>query len=102
VAACAWLRFREETSDRSTVTVDLAEEGARFSSLSPVRVGAPLLLHIQCDTSGAALECKGKVIWSRLNANGLYHFGVRFVDLCAEERQRLSRAVCRDSQSMAV
>jgi len=29
------------------------------------------------------------VCWSQLMSNGLHYFGVRFVDLCDEERQRL-------------
>jgi uncharacterized cupin superfamily protein len=32
------------------------------------------------------IECKGKVCWTALSANGLHHFGVRFVDLSPGER----------------
>jgi len=87
--ACAWLRFQNENALWGTMCVDLAREGARFSALRPVTRGSMVLLQLQLRSNAPAMECKSRVCWSRLMPDGLYSFGVRFLDLTEDELERL-------------
>ncbi len=93
LAACAWLRFPGDNELRGFVSVDLSREGARFTSLGPVEPGMRVLVHQQLGTQAGTIECKARVSWCRLMDDGLYHFGVRFVDLCELESEQLARAL---------
>ncbi len=86
---CAWVSFRKGAASYCTLTVDLAEEGARFSALRRVDAGEQVLVFLQLGPT--TIECKGKVCWSGLADNGLWEFGVRFLDLREHERDRLAR-----------
>jgi hypothetical protein len=86
---CAWVSFRKDSASYSTLTVDLAAGGARFSALRRVDVGEQVLVFLQLASAG--IECKGKVCWSGIADNGLWEFGVRFLDLQEIERDRLTR-----------
>ena len=84
---CAWISFRKDTAAYGTLTVDLCPDGARFGALHQVETGERLLLSLQLPS--ANVECKGKVCWTDVSANGLHYFGVRFVDLSEAERDLL-------------
>jgi hypothetical protein len=85
VAVCAWLAFNGDGASRGMVSVDLAPEGARFCALNPVSAGQPVLVRLQLGPSRRAIECKGRVCWTRSMPDSLRHFGVRFLDLHEEE-----------------
>jgi PilZ domain-containing protein len=72
-------------------TVDLAPEGARFVQTRPMPEGEPLQIALQLGPLVHTIECKGRVCWSKPARNGLHEFGVRFVDLLEEERERINR-----------
>jgi len=93
---CAWVSFRKDNSAYSTLTVDLAEQGARFSALRRVDVGEQVLVFLQLASMG--IECKGKVCWSGIADNGLWEFGVRFLDLQESERSRLARWIAQQTR----
>ena len=84
---CAWILFRKDTAAYGTLSIDLGCDGARFGALHRVQTGEKLLLSLQLPS--ANVECKGKVCWTDVSANGLHYFGVRFVDLSAAERDVL-------------
>ena len=102
VTACAWLEFSQETLPRATTTLDLAIEGARFSSMKPATLGDPVLVRLQLGTSPRYIECKGKVCWTDRMPNRLYNFGVRFVDLYEDERLRLEQFLSGNTLCNAV
>jgi len=93
----AWLDFPtssgESAATRATTTVDLCEQGARFSGVEVVHPGTPVITHLQIGFGHGVIECKGKVIWSAVGPRGLYDFGVRFVDLSDEERAILGHTI---------
>ncbi|MBN2312135.1 MAG: PilZ domain-containing protein [Candidatus Hydrogenedentes bacterium] len=87
---CAWLMFRHEPSAIGTVSVDVSLEGGRFCALEPVAAGTPVLVYLQLRPGTFSVECKGRVCWSRQMADGLEHFGVRFLDLSEPETEELA------------
>jgi PilZ domain len=88
--ACAWLQFQNESTLWGTVCVDLARAGARFSALRPVTRGSMVMIQLQLRPNAPAMECKSRICWSRLMPDGLYSFGVRFLDLTEDEGDRLA------------
>jgi hypothetical protein len=93
IKALAWIRFRGDHTVWATTTTNLTEEGAQFTSYTPVKTGEPLMLHVQPRGNMSPLECKGQIIWCALADDGLYRFGVRIVDLCDDERTLIRGAV---------
>ncbi len=94
-AVCAWLLFRQDRAAYGTLTMDLGLEGARFSTLRKVNTGENVLISLQLPA--ASIECKGRVCWTQLTPNGLFCFGVRFLDLREAERDHLGRYLYRVS-----
>ena len=90
---CSWLQFQDDPVPWGMVCLDLSEEGAQFSAVRPMAFGASVLIHLQLEPFAGTLECKAKVCWTTLMSNGLYHFGIRFMDLSQGERDDLSRLV---------
>lgn len=72
-------------------SVDLSLEGSRFATLHPLPLGQTLLVRLQLEPTLPTVECKGRVCWCRPMPNGLHEFGVRFVDLLEDERERIER-----------
>jgi hypothetical protein len=58
--------------------------------MGPVEAGRSVLAYVQLRPGGLYLECKAAVCWSQRMADGLHHFGVRFLDLCELEREQLA------------
>ena len=85
-----WLLLRGDTSARGVTCVDLGRQGAQFRTLKPIDAGEQVLVGLQLD-SGTAVECKGKVCWSRRLSNGVFNSGVRFVDLVDDEDAAIER-----------
>lgn len=102
VTVCAWLEFGREEAIQGTVSLDLSNGGARFASVALARIGQPVLVRLQLEPCLEAIECKGRVCWSRIMADGQNHFGVRFVDLHHEEQERLACFLAARSQSIAL
>lgn len=101
IAVCAWLRFRDEDTARCTRSCDLAREGARFVALRPVRAAEPVILSLSLSGT-RSMECKAVVCWSRRIPNGMFEFGVRFLDLRDEEYEQLDAALASAEQTFAV
>jgi len=101
-AVQAWLSLRCATDALSTLTLDLGAEGAQFSTLQPIAEADPVLIQMQLGFS--LVECKGRVCWAKRMANGLCHFGVRFLDLSPEDTDQVNQFLDRPSPvlSMAV
>jgi c-di-GMP-binding flagellar brake protein YcgR len=95
---CGWLSFRNSEAPYGTLTMDLSASGARFSALRRVHVGEPILLSLQLPR--VSIECKGCVVWAELAPNGLYCFGVRFLDLREPERDHLRRFVRQEAPAL--
>jgi len=92
--------FPGEDERRVAHTVDLAPEGARFSSGRPVELRSLVLLRLQLDNPPATIECKGRVCWSRPADDGSCQFGIRFLDLTDDERDLVERYLAgADSQT---
>jgi len=89
VRVWTWMVLSRDGMPRVTRTIDLTPEGAQFSSVLPVDPYLVVLLRFQLEEPPVALECKGRVCWSRMMDDGLYHYGVRFVDLSDDERDML-------------
>ena len=85
----AWLSFPGEAATRGATTRDLSLEGARFSTRRKVEIGTPVLIGLELRADISPLECKGRVAWTRPNADGSYDFGVRFVDLQDNETESI-------------
>ena len=85
----AWLSFPGEAATRGAATRDLSLEGARFSTRRKVEIGTPVLIGLELRVDISPLECKGRVAWTRPNADGSYDFGVRFVDLQYNETESI-------------
>lgn len=83
------VRYRQPALARSIATLDLSEEGAQFRDCVPVVPGMPLLVFLQDEIAGVPLECKGRIIWCVPSVRGSYRYGVRFLDLSDEERDRI-------------
>lgn len=86
---CTWLSFRTDSAAYGTLTVDVGMEGARFETHHCVAVGEHTLINLQLPSS--SIECKGRVCWARRGEDGLFSFGVRFLDLREVERDWLGR-----------
>lgn len=95
---CTWLSFRKDNAAYGTLTLDLGAEGARFSTLRNVQIGEHVLVTLQLPAS--SIECKGRVCWSKQTPEGLFSFGVRFLDLREGERDALGRHVDKTSLEM--
>lgn len=85
-----WLEFFNE-APRSAVSLDLGPEGARFSAMRPVCVGERVIVRMQFACLPDPVECKGRVCWTRPGGNRQHTFGVRFVDLNADEQHELQK-----------
>jgi hypothetical protein len=92
---CAWISFQKDSAAYGTLTLDLGQEGARFSTLRKVDRGSKILLSMQLRS--ATIECKGKVCWTEPAPNGLLSFGVRFLDLSEGERALLEKFMLQSS-----
>ena len=97
VGVCAWLQFNGDDATRGMVSVDMAPEGAQFSSIKPVNVGERVLVRLQLGPSHPIVECKGTVCWAAPMPNRLHHFGVRFLDLRDDERASIEGFLHRPS-----
>jgi len=86
---CTWLSFRTDSAAYGTLTVDVGMEGARFETHRRVAVGEHTLINLQLPSS--SIECKGRVCWACRGEDGLFSFGVRFLDLREVERDWLGR-----------
>jgi hypothetical protein len=86
---CAWLRFKSDEASHGAVTLDLSAEGARFGTVNPLDCGEPVMVHLQLTPNAYPIECKGRVCWSERMQDGLYNFGLRFLDLRDDEREEL-------------
>ncbi|MBX7258518.1 MAG: PilZ domain-containing protein [Candidatus Hydrogenedentes bacterium] len=102
VGVCAWLQFNGDDATRGMVSVDLAPEGAQFSSIRPIEIGERVLVRLQLGPSHPTVECKGAVCWAAPMPNRLNHFGVRFVDLNDDERASIESFLQRPSARPAL
>lgn len=93
MSAYAWLQPNHAEPGHPTTTHNLSCEGAMFSDLRPVKVGEPMLLSLYLGQGHPPLECRAQVCWMRLMPNGLYHYGVRFIDLKDGEIHRINETV---------
>jgi len=93
---CAWLSFGPDEAPYGVLSIDVGADGARFGALRPVRVDERVLVSIQLPFT--AIECKGRVRWSKHVDNGLQCFGVQFVDLQDNDRAQLQRFIRRSAQ----
>jgi len=92
---CAWISFQKDSAAYGTLTLDLGQEGARFSTLRKVDRESKILISMQLRS--ATIECKGKVCWTEAAPNGLLSFGVRFLDLSEGERALLEKFMLQSS-----
>lgn len=92
VPVCAWLQQRE-TAVFSTTAADVSAGGARFFAVRPKKQGDAILVFLQLKTNESPLECKGRICWCERGPNGLYAYGVRFVDLSACEQAQIAEFV---------
>jgi hypothetical protein len=90
MSVTAWLRFRSDRVPRTVSSLDTSVEGARFASVTPLPEGARVLVALQAQPGDPVLECKGKVCWCLRKSNGLYEYGVRFMDLGLDEQGSLA------------
>ena len=90
---CAWISRRNNTSEYGTLSVNLGADGASFCALSKMEAGERILLTLQMRS--ISIECKARVVWASVRPDGLYHFGVRFLDLSAAERRVIADFVSR-------
>jgi hypothetical protein len=93
VALGARVRFSSHDVEQSAVTVDLSPEGALLRSARAAAPGQGVLLELQLDAFSAPIECKARVTWAARLSNGIYSFGVRFLDLRYEEAETLQDLV---------
>lgn len=96
----AWLEFFNE-APRSAVSLDLSPEGARFSANRPVCIGERVLVRMQFACLPNPVECKGRVCWTRPAGNRQHMFGVRFVDLSADEQHELVKFLTQENPKQA-
>ena len=101
VPVAAWLEFFGDTDTRGTVSRDVGAEGARFSGVRPALVGEPVIVRMQLGRGTQPVECKGRIVWSKMMPNRLHDFGVRFLDLSEEERAELLGFLAGHFQSPA-
>ena len=86
---CTWLSFRTDSAAYGTLTVDIGMEGARFETHRHVQVGEHTIINLQLPSN--SIECKGRVCWTCRGEDGLFSFGVRFLDLREAEHDWLGR-----------
>jgi len=84
-----WISFHGVDDPQFTHTIDLAPEGALFSSVKPVEPLSLVLLRLELIDRDVTVECKGRVCWSQTTYHGMCHYGVRFLDLADDERDML-------------
>jgi c-di-GMP-binding flagellar brake protein YcgR len=89
IETAVWLYEPRENRPSPMRSADLSLSGIRLTWLRPLVSGTPLLVRLQLGESGLAIECKGRVRWCAPLTNGLYHFGVRFLDMTEDERDQL-------------
>lgn len=76
-------------------TKDLSGGGLSFETDLPLVQGDVLHLHLTLPVSEAGpspagpVEVKSQVVWSRKEDDGTYHGGLVFVDIDAEEQDRI-------------
>ncbi len=101
VAVWTRIRCRGDDVGRWMVSHDLTPEGALFSTIRPVREGDLVILQIELPTGTCPLVCKARACWSRPMPNGLHGFGVRFLDLDDDARDRLQTFLDQSMQDCA-
>lgn len=99
--ACAWLEFAGEDT-LGTVSVDMSLEGAQFAGIREVQPGQRVLACLQTRPGAQPIECKARVCWSRHMADGLCHFGVRFMDLNHDDHENVEAFLAERSSVAAL
>lgn len=89
----AWLYEPREGHPSPMRSGDLSLLGVRLTWLRPLPAGTSLLVRLQLGENGTAIECKGRVCWCAPLKNGLYHFGVRFLDMTEDEREEMEEFI---------
>ena len=89
VETSVWLYQPSDGRPSIMRSADLSLSGMRLTWLRPVMRGQPLLLRLHLGANGPAIECKGRVCWCEQLANGMYRFGVRFLDLADDETAQM-------------
>nr|WP_242521520.1 PilZ domain-containing protein [Motiliproteus sp. SC1-56] len=77
-------------SEGVTGPVTLSEGGISFLRPQPLEVGQPLALRLRLK-DGAALLCRGQVIYSQAQTDNRFRLGVQFIELDAQARDRIVR-----------
>jgi len=101
VNVLAWSLLSLDAGPHVTETIDLASEGARLTSAHPVESYSIVLLRLRLEDSTTTIECKGRICWCESVDSGVYHYGVRFLDLSDDERELLEKYLAKHNGSTA-
>ena len=88
-----WLAYSVTDEPRVVQTVDVAPEGVQFVDTSPLELRSVVLIRIWLNGETSPLECKGRVCWSRQETDASWRFGVRFLDLSADEHDLIEQRI---------